>query len=88
MSKHVFKSAVIHDGKTFITGDLCPDSLHAEMLKKGLVSPVVEVGKSGEPLKSSDAELKAAAELKAKAEAAKVESEAKAKAEADAKNKK
>jgi len=76
MSKHVFKSAVIHDGKTFVTGDLCPEALHGEMLKKGLVSPVLEAGKSGEPLKASDAELKAQAEMKAKAEA-----EAKAKAD-------
>lgn len=78
MSKHVFKSSVIHNGKLFVTGEECPESLHKEMAKKDLIKPLQEAVKPGEALSASDKALKEAEELKAKAVA-----EEKAKADAE-----
>lgn len=43
MSKQlVFSVNVLHNGKPFVVGQLCPPDLHEDMLKKGLVEHLPE----------------------------------------------
>lgn len=42
MAKHFFKSKVLHSGREFKAGDLCPEELHAHMSKAGVLAQVPE----------------------------------------------
>lgn len=48
---HIFKSRVLHDKKEFVKGQECPESMHKEMLAKGLIEPLPEAVKPVEPEK-------------------------------------
>ena len=52
--EHVFKSKVIHDGKHFEKGQLCPKDLHELMQKRELIHPLPEPVKPVEPKEKAD----------------------------------